>query len=317
MKKARLLELSLLSFFFIATSALSLSKVELDTKIATTPLRLGSFIKRFKPLPVLAKDANFPVFSAQSVVALDVDTGVTLYEKDPDKLLLPASTTKIVTALVAMDTFKDSDVLTVGPVTVQGQRMRLISGEKMIAEDLLSGLLIFSANDAAEVFAGNFPGGRDAFIIAMNAKAKELNMNSSNFTNPAGLDGENQKTTAKDLARVAGVAMTIPRFSEIVKQKEKVVTSIDGRIIHRLTSTNELLGKVPGVFGVKTGWTENARENLVTYLNRDGRKVMIVVLGSQDRFGETTELIDWIFANYEWSDVSFVPDISTSHQAKQ
>jgi D-alanyl-D-alanine carboxypeptidase (penicillin-binding protein 5/6) len=93
-------------------------------------------------------------------------------------------------------------------------------------------------------------------------------------------------------------------FAEIVGTKKINVSSVDGKIIHRLANVNELLGKIPGVLGVKTGWTENARENLVTYIERDNHKIMIAVLGSQDRFGETTELIDWIFSNYSWQEVS-------------
>ena len=81
------------------------------------------------------------------------------------------------------------------------------------------------------------------------------------------------------------------------------MTSIDGVVKHNLIATNELLGEVDGVLGVKTGWTENARENLVTYLERDGKRIMIAVLGSQERFGETKELINWIFSNYEWKEV--------------
>jgi D-alanyl-D-alanine carboxypeptidase (penicillin-binding protein 5/6) len=99
---------------------------------------------------------------------------------------------------------------------------------------------------------------------------------------------------------VSKLAMEKQEFAHIVGTKEIEVKSIDGKITHKLANLNQLLGKVPGVLGVKTGWTENARENLVTYVERDNRKVMLAVLGSQDRFGETKELIDWIFANYIW-----------------
>jgi len=97
--------------------------------------------------------------------------------------------------------------------------------------------------------------------------------------------------------------MKNPEFANIVGTKEITVKSIDGKIVHKLANVNQLLGKVPGVLGVKTGWTESARENLVTYIERDNHKIMIAVLGSQDRFGETKELINWIFANYSWQEV--------------
>jgi len=254
-------------------------------------------------IPILKETSNYPVISAQAVLAVDVASGVTLYEKDAEKKLLPASTTKIVTALVALDYYPLDLILTVGKVKVDGQKMNLIKGEQMKVEDLLYGLLVYSANDAAEVLADGYPGGRPAFIEAMNNKAKELNLLKTSFSNPSGLDGYGHQTTAKDLVLVSEIAMQNPVFSKIVGTKQKTVASLDGKTIHKLTNINELIGKVEGVMGVKTGWTENARENLVTYIVRNNRKVMIAVLGSQDRFGETTELINWIFANYEWQKV--------------
>ena len=181
--------------------------------------------------------------------------------------------------------------------------MGLFQGEQITVENLLYGLLVFSANDAAEALALNYPGGYGAFIEAMNAKAKDLSMLNSYFLNPAGLDGSTQITTAEDLIRVSEVAMKNPEFAKIVGTKGVGFADTTGNIKYNLKNINELLGVVPGVLGVKTGWTENARENLVTYVERDGHKIMIAVLGSQDRFGETKELINWIFANYQWQEV--------------
>lgn len=296
----RLLYLCLLSFVFIASSALAISR---ETKLERA--KEVAISKSFTPIPILAEDASFPVLSAQAVLAVDLDSSVTLYEKNPEKLLLPASTTKIVTALVAMDYYPKNAVLKVGKVQVEGQKMRLIKGEEITAEGLLYGLLVYSANDAAEVLADSFPGGRGLFIAAMNLKTKQLHLENTHFTNPSGLDGNGHVSTAKDLIRVSEVAMENEQFRQIVGTKEKEVTSIDGRIKHRLVNINELLGKVEGVLGVKTGWTEDARENLVTYIERGGRKIMIVLLASQDRFGETEELIEWIFDNYEWKNVNY------------
>jgi D-alanyl-D-alanine carboxypeptidase (penicillin-binding protein 5/6) len=300
MKKPNLLFLTILSFVFIATSAVALSIKADDVKEETL-----SSQKVFSPLPVLSGSETFPIISGQAALAVDLDSGVTLYEKEPDKQLLPASTTKIVTALVAMEYYPPDAVLEVKDPGIDGQKMGLVGGEKIKASDLLYGLLVFSANDAAETLAQNFPGGRDLFVAAMNLKAKELHLEETHFQNPTGLDGMGHVTTARDLIRVATVAMENPEFAKIVGTREKVVKSENGKIVHRLTNINELLGVVDGVLGVKTGWTENARENLVTYLERDGKKIMIVLLGSQDRFGETRELIDWIFANYLWQEVKY------------
>lgn len=293
------LYLLLLAFVLVATSVISLSQ----PGNLLSPLFIQSAERNFAPLPVLSETSSFPVLSAQAALAIDGDSSVTLYEKNPDSRLFPASTTKIVTALVAMDYYQPDTVLTVGKVRVEGQKMGLREGEEITVGNLLYGLLVYSANDAAEILAQNYPGGRDGFIFAMNAKAKELTLTNSLFRNPAGLDGSDQVTTARDLIRVSTVAMKNPYFAEIVGTKEKNVQSVDGKIKHKLTNINELLGVVEGVKGVKTGWTESARENLVTYIERDGHKVMIALLGSQDRFGETKELIDWIFKNYTWKEV--------------
>lgn len=294
--------LAILTFVFVASSALAISgNVSMVQKLINVSSQKS---KTFPPIPVLGEATSFPILSAQGVLAVDLSSGITLYEKNPDAKLLPASTTKIITALVSLDTYHLDQVLTVGKgVSVDGQKMGLYTGEQMKFENLLYGLLVYSANDAAETLAQNYPGGYDAFISAMNQKAIDLSMVNSHFDNPVGLDTDDQHSTAKDLIRASEVAMRNSEFAKIVGTKSAVVTDATGKISYKLQNVNELLGAVPGVAGVKTGWTENARENLVTYIERDGHKIMIAILGSQDRFGETKELINWIFGNYKWQEV--------------
>lgn len=299
MKRNNLLYFYLAVFVFIASLALVISNSSNpQSQISDKEPQ----IKEFSLTPVISENTAFPVVSAQAVLAVDTASVATLYEKDPDKKLLPASTTKIITALVAMDYYYDDQILEVKDIKVEGQKMGLVEGEKITVADLLNGLLVYSANDAAEVLAQNYGYGRDDFIVAMNLKARDLGLDNSIFTNPTGLDsnGDAITSTARDLIKVARVAMEKPEFAGIVGTEKVTVASVDGKITHKLANLNELLGKVPGVLGVKTGWTESARENLVTYVERDGHKIMIAVLGSQDRFGETRELIDWIFASYHW-----------------
>ncbi len=295
----KLLYLSILSFVFVASCALVLIP---GKTIFTSPKRYNLQINE---MPVLNKESSFPIFSGQGVIAVDIDSGTSLYEKDADNKLYPASTTKILTALVAIDFYKPGDILVVGETKTHSdeQRMGLMKGEEISFDNLMNGLLIYSANDAAWVLADNYPGGSDAFIVAMNEKARSLHLNNSTFTNPVGLDDVNQVATARDMVRLAEVAMRDRYFSSIVGTKEKIVTSADGKIIHNLKSTNQLLGKVEGVSGIKTGWTDAARENLITSVTRNGHRVIIAVLGSQDRFGETKELIDWVYGNYKWQSV--------------
>lgn len=303
------LYLLMVSFVFMATTALSLTKFS-----STEPINISDAFarKNFPPLPVLSERVDsFPIFSAQAIMALDLESGLTLFEKNADIPHLPASTTKIMTAMVAMDYFSLKQELKVNGVSVEGQKMGLVSGEKILFEDLLYGLLIFSANDAAEVLAANYCKfeseqefcGREFFVEAMNQKAKELYLKNTTFKNPSGLEDYEHVSTARDLIRISKVAMKNELFAKIVSTEEYVATSTDGKYRHKLANINELIGKVDGVLGVKTGWTENARENLVTYIERGDRKIMIALLGSQDRFGETKELIDWVFESYEWVEI--------------
>ncbi len=256
-------------------------------------------------LPILTGTNSFPTVSGQGVIAVDATSNVTLYEKNADMQLYPASTTKIITALVSLDYYKHDQVLTVFNPAVDGQKMGLVTGEQMTFLNMLNGLLIYSANDAAVTLADNYPGGREAFVNAMNAKVQDLHLDHSHFANPVGLDDSTQFTTARDMVRVAEFAMRNPTFAGIVGTKEKIITDQTGKFSYDLSNVNQLLGSVPGVIGVKTGFTEAARENLVTDVNRDNHDVFITILGSEDRFGETTELINWIYGSYSWKSVTY------------
>lgn len=295
----KLLYLSILALVFLVSVNLTFIS---DVRIVQLK-RQASIVS---PLPALADSTTFPVLSAQGVIAVDLNSGTTLYEKNPDITLLPASTTKIITALVAMDYYPKDYVLTVpSNLKVDGQKLGLFPGEQMDFDNMIHGLLVYSANDAAEVLAANYPGGRDLFIEAMNLKAEELHLSKTHFQNPTGLDADGHYSTARDMTRLAEFAMRNPYFAQIVDTKEITIASVDGKNKYKIKNINVLLGEVEGVHGVKTGWTENARENLITYVNRDGRRVLIALLGSQDRFGETKELIDWIYTNYKWEIVNY------------
>lgn len=299
----RRLYISAFSFVFIAVLTLSL---QVGSFRSNKPSKVGDISPQVQayeasiPLPELTGNQAFPNISSYAIYAIDLDSNTILFERNSNYRLLPASTTKIVTALVAMDYYSLEDILLVPKFSIDGQKMNLVPGENISVRNLIYGILVYSANDAAEVLARNYPGGRDSFITAMNLKVWEFGLRDSFFENPTGFDGVMQYTTASDLVKVAAYAMQNSFFKEAVGTKEIVVGSEDGNYIHSLNNINELLGKVDGVMGIKTGWTENARENLVTYIERDGRKIIIVVLNSQDRFGDTEAIIEWIFLNYSW-----------------
>lgn len=295
----------MISFVFISTTALSLNNKFILSNQPISYLTIQPS-KYFPPNPVLGAQTTFPILSAQGVYAIDLKSGVPLYEKQADTKLLPASTTKIITALVALDVYKLDQIIKIpAGVRVDGQKIGLYEGELMSVENLLKALLIYSANDSAEALAKAYPFGREAFVNLMNIKAHELNMKNTNFYNPAGLDGDAQYSTAKDLVRAVEIATKNPVFMNIVGTKEIEISDVNKMNKYKLKNINKLLWEVEGVKGIKTGWTENARENLVTYIERDGHTIIIALLGSSDRFGETKELINWIFESYHWDDISF------------
>ncbi len=205
------------------------------------------------------------------------------------------------TALVASDYFKQNSVLTVSSSAyIPGSRVGLINGEDLSFRSMLYGMLLNSGNDAAFAIAENYPGGVLGFVSAMNKKAAEMNLKNSHFDNPAGFDSPNHYSSAADLAKITGEAIKNYQLARIFATKETNIVSLNKRYTHQLLNLNKLLADVNGVLGVKTGTTEGAKENLVTLVEREGHRVLLVVLGSNDRFGETTRLIDWTYSNFEW-----------------
>ncbi len=238
--------------------------------------------------------------SAAGVVVYDVASGVTLFGRNTEVSLFPASTTKIMTALVALENYELDDVVHVQTVANTGAVMGLIPGERITVENLLYGALVQSGNDAAWALAEHYPGGVEKFVEAMNKKAADLHLSNTHFTNPVGFDDPNHIMTAIDLTRLASYALTNKTIVKIVAIPQITISDVTHTQFHPLTNVNTLLGKIPGVAGIKTGWTEEAGENLVTLVERDNHRVIIVVLKSLNRFADTEALINWVFTNYEW-----------------
>lgn len=253
--------------------------------------------------PKAIKTPNFqeaPEISAESAIIIDAKSGQLLYEKNPNIKHLPASTTKMMTALVALEKCSPQTAINIKRVEKTGTQMGLTEGDTVTAENLLYGLLINSGNDAALALAENCSDSYNGFIISMNEKAKELGMKNTHFINPAGFDDRFQYSTAKDLAILAKVAISNPLIAKIVATKSTVVTDYSGIKTYYLENVNKLLGIVNGVEGVKTGQTEGALEILITKTTRNGDSIITSVLGSHDRFDESKKLIEWAFTNYRW-----------------
>ncbi|MBI4130712.1 D-alanyl-D-alanine carboxypeptidase [Candidatus Roizmanbacteria bacterium] len=245
--------------------------------------------------------ASPPVLSARAVVALDVASKEVLFASNERLQLWPASTTKVMTALVALDAYDLDEEVTVTSPIHEGSVMELTEGEHMTVENLLYGTLIQSANDAAYALAQHHPAGIAGFVDQMNQKVEEIGLENTHFVDPAGFDNEKQYTTAYDLAKLSLYALTNRTIAHMVSLP--AITVPDGTFtrFHSLKNVNQLLGTVPGVAGIKTGWTENAKENLINLTKRDGHGVLTVILGSDDRFGETQYLTNWVFENFEWN----------------
>lgn len=252
---------------------------------------------------VATDSASFDInkLTSKSVYIEDIDTATKIFEKNGERVLLPASTTKIMTALVARQEYSLEDVLTVPNVSeIDGFSVGLFKGEKMRVDQLLKATLIPSSNDAAYTLAINHPEGIEGFVKLMNQKAKDFNLKSTYFENPAGFDNDSQRSSARDLAIISKEFMKDDFLRSVVGVKEDIITDENGIYKHYLYTTHELLGVDESVVGIKTGTTEGAHQVLITQFNREGRNILIIVMGSDDRYEETSQLIDWVFDEFIW-----------------
>jgi serine-type D-Ala-D-Ala carboxypeptidase (penicillin-binding protein 5/6) len=248
-------------------------------------------------------DVFAQTISAKSAYVEDVDSGTILFERNSQRILLPASTTKLMTALVVLEEFNLENVIVVPTLPkVDGLKYEFEPNEQILVQDLLKAMLIQSSNDAAYILALSSSKGFGGFVESMNQKAQELNLKQTQYKNPAGFDDDTQKSTARDLVILSKEFMQDEFLAQIVATKEAVITDVSGEFQHYLTSTHQLLGLDPTVVGIKTGTTEGASQVLITQFNREGHNIIIVVMGSEDRYLETMRLIDWVFNAYVWLD---------------
>ena len=253
---------------------------------------------QINPYPYV-ESTQAPEITADAGIILDRKSQVVLFKKNEDVRLSMASTTKIMTALTALDYYKADDILTVKNGNVEGSGVGLVVGDKFSFNDLFYMMMLPSANDAAQTIADNYPGGSDAFIKSMNEKAKSLSLNDTHFSDPTGLNDDGDYTTAIDLARLASHAIANPYFVEVTSTRYHVATSIGYGGQYELTNLNILLGD-GGVTGIKTGTTEGAGQVLVTSTIKDGHTYIIVVMHSDDRFTDTRLLLNFIDQRVEY-----------------
>ena len=254
--------------------------------------------------PIFIEDTSFPLFSgvsAKSAVLIDGKSGAVLFEKDSDTRLYMASTTKIMTALIALEKLPLNTVVTVPKeaTLVEGSSIYLRENEKITVETLLYGLLLESGNDAAHTLAVAVSGSPEKFAELMNEKAREMGLKNTLFANPHGLTDENHYTTAYEIGFIASKAMKNPTFREMVSTKSKTIPSLDGEITRYFSNHNKMLNMYPGAIGVKTGFTKAAGRCLVSAAERDGNMFIAVTLNDGNDWKDHSAMLDYGFENYK------------------
>jgi len=242
-----------------------------------------------------------PVIKARAAIVLDLDSGKTLFALDAHGRFAPASLTKVMTALVALDMLRLDQVITV-PASINqlpwdSTRMGLRAGERLTVRELMYGLFLNSGNDAAITLSeAAMP--RAAFVARMNARAAALAMGDSHFVNPIGLDDAGLYASAADLAKAA-IELRL-RFPEVAAMAAVPAMTLPAGATHhafKLYNLNDLIRKYPGATGLKTGWTGRAGGCLIATATRDGRHLLAVVMGSPRVFDEAAALLDYGFTS--------------------
>lgn len=248
--------------------------------------------------PETARSA--PPIRAAAAVLVDYHTGTVLYEHNMHRRLHPASTTKIMTALLALEHGQPEDVVEISrrAAVVPGSRMGLRTGDRYTVRALLHGLMLSSGNDAATALAEHISGTEKDFALLMTERAFRLGLTNSTFRNAHGLTAVGHLTTAYDLAMLARYALGLPEFRHLVGQRQAQVTDVHGRKVP-LANTNQLLWNYDFAEGVKTGTTSAAGRTLVASASRGGQRLIAVLLRSPSRWYEAEQLLRWGFDTFQ------------------
>ena len=251
--------------------------------------------------PIRDFNINNPEIKSRAAVIYDRGSGRPLYQQNQDQHLPVASITKLMTAIIAFEQLDMDRIITVSVenINVDGQGADLYQNEKIFASDLLKMLLIKSSNDAALSLAERAKERGIDLIFEMNKKALELGMINTHFNDPAGLSDE-AFSTASDLVKLVNYTRRYPELWEIMRNESLDIPSTDGKITHHLVNTNKLLGVIPDIIGGKTGFTDGASGTMILVVEHEGSELVSVVLGTDDRFGETKKLIEWAKIAHKW-----------------
>lgn len=249
---------------------------------------------------VISPSDKLPNLTARSAVVMDAATGTVIYSRDMDTRRYPASTTKIMTLIVALEQGNLDDIVTVSKNAegMEGSTLWLEQGDKVPLKELLYGMMMASGNDATIAVAEHIAGSVPAFARMMNEKAREIGASDTHFVNPNGLPDENHYTTARDMALIAAYGYRLPEFEEIVGTREITFPWVKDDT-HRLRNENQMLWLYKGGNGVKTGYTDAAGRCLVSGAREDGLQLVSVVFDSVYMWNDSIALLDYGFDQVE------------------
>lgn len=247
-----------------------------------------------------------PILKARSAILVDAETGQVLYELRADERRAPASTTKMMTAIILLEKGRLDDlvVATENAMRVRYANLNMTPGETIPLRDMLYAIMLRSSNDGAVAAAEYLCGTEERFVELMNQKARELGCVNTHFVNPHGLDSPNHYSTARDLATIARYCIQNPLFNEIARTLEaRIMRSVNQQDVVVKTRAR-CLKHLPGADGIKTGYTAKAGRCFVGSVTRDGWRLVSVVLGSTDADKDTHALIEWGFKQYRRIDLA-------------
>jgi len=235
------------------------------------------------------------VAPAHGILLKELNSGRVLYEHDAGKRMSPASLTKIMSALVILERGQLDDLVTISPNAARAHKthLRLKTGQVFRLEDLLKAMLIMSANDACLAAVEHVGGDEAQFVTFMNAKAAALGLADTHFNNGCGFDNPDHYSTAEDLAALSVIALDQPIFRQLVREERAIITPVNGHHAYVLHNTNRLLGRIPGVEGIKTGFTSKAGRCLIAKVSQNGSDLLLVILNSKRRWNTATNLITY------------------------
>ena len=304
----------------IVVAILVLANAYFFITIYRTPVESSSFVFQdsqafilppnpISYLPVLDTAMKEVILDAKSAILYDVRSDRNLFEKNIKERLPIASLTKVMNAVVVWEKFSPNEIVTVQPsaIKVDGQRQDLYVGETLSVHDLMQMIFIESSNDAAYALRDYAASQSFDLVAEMNAKALALGMSNTNFVDPAGLDDAGYSTVS-DLVKGVVYALRYDAIWSFSRKATATIVSTDGKITHEIKSTDQLLGVLADIVGGKTGYTDSALGCMILIVDAPARigasnqndRIIAIILGSHDRFGDMKNLVSWAKQAYRW-----------------